>query len=78
MADHLSATRTLIRAQEMGRELNTNKLVTLCSMCYNVLKQVNLMYKNNPDKLKNINLFLDNEEDYAQQYRGHALPRGPL
>lgn len=64
MADHLSATRTLIRAQEMGRELNTNKLVTLCSMCYNVLKQVNLMYKNNPDKLKNINLFLDNEEDY--------------
>ena len=64
MADHLSATRTLIRAQEMGRELKTNKLVTLCSMCYNVLKQVNLMYKNNPDKLKNINLFLDNEEDY--------------
>jgi heterodisulfide reductase subunit B len=64
MADHLSATRTLIRAQEMGRELKTNKLVTLCSMCYNVLKQVNLMYKNNPDKLKNINLFLDTEEDY--------------
>lgn len=64
MADHLSATRTLIRAQEMGRELNTNKLVTLCSMCYNVLKQVNLMYKNNPDKLKNVNLFMDTEEDY--------------
>ncbi|KYC50603.1 MAG: hydrogenase MvhADGHdrABC CoB-CoM heterodisulfide reductase subunit B [Candidatus Methanofastidiosum methylothiophilum] len=64
MADHLSATRTLIRAQEMGRELNTNKLVTLCSMCYNVLKQVNLMYKNNPDKLKNVNMFMDTEEDY--------------
>lgn len=61
---HLGAIRDLIRAQEMSSKINDNRLVTLCSMCYNVLKRVNLLMLSDPDKLKTANEFMDEEEAY--------------
>jgi len=53
--------RNLIRAKEQG----ANKLVTLCSMCYNTLARANLIMKNDPVKRDTINRFMDDEIDYA-------------
>ena len=57
---HLASVRNLIRVQEQGND----KVVTLCSFCYNTLKRVNLLMKNEPDKLDTINQFMDEEIDY--------------
>lgn len=52
--------RNLIRAKEMGAD----KLVTLCSMCYNTLARANEIMKNDPEKRDTINRFMDEEIDY--------------
>ena len=52
--------RNLIRAKEMGAD----KLVTLCSMCYNSLARANEIMKNDPEKRDTINRFMDEEIDY--------------
>lgn len=52
--------RNLVRAKEMGAE----KLVTLCSMCYNTLARANEIMKNDPEKRDTINRFMDEEIDY--------------
>ncbi len=56
----LAAIRNLIRAKEEGYD----KLVTLCSICYNTLKQTNLMAKEDEDAMYKINSFMDEEPDY--------------
>ena len=61
---HIAPTRNLIRAQEFSRELETNDLTTLCSMCYHVLKRVNDYLRSNPEALEKLNKFMDDEEDY--------------
>lgn len=53
--------RNLIRAKEMGAD----KLVTLCSMCYNTLARANEIMKNDPEKRDTINRFMDEEIDYT-------------
>jgi len=53
--------RNLIRAKEQGAD----KLLTLCSMCYNTLARANLLMKNDEVKRKTINDFMDDEIDYA-------------
>ncbi len=53
--------RNLIRAKEQGAD----KLVTLCSMCYNTLARANLIMKNDQVKRDTINRFMDEEIDYA-------------
>lgn len=60
---HLGAVRTFINVQENlnGQE---NKIVTLCSMCYNVLKRVNQTLKEEPDTLENVNDFIEDQPDY--------------
>lgn len=60
LMNKLSAIRNLIRVQEEG----FNKVIVLCSMCYNVIKQSNLMAKENRENLNKINDFMDREEDY--------------
>jgi heterodisulfide reductase subunit B len=60
---HLASVRNLIRVQEHGSS-EDNKVITLCAMCYNTLKRTNLFVRENPDSLKAINSFLDEEEDY--------------
>ncbi|PHR29807.1 MAG: heterodisulfide reductase, subunit B [Desulfotalea sp.] len=56
----VAPVRNLIRAKEMGAD----KLVTLCSMCYNTLARANEMMKNDPVKRDTINRFMDEEIDY--------------
>jgi len=56
----LAPIRTMCCAQEEGE----NELVTLCDMCYNVLKQANKRIKDNPDDLETINEFQDEDPDY--------------
>ena len=52
--------RNLVRAKEMGAE----KLITLCSMCYNTLARANEIMKTDPVKRDTINRFMDEEIDY--------------
>jgi len=57
---HLAPLRSLIHVEDAGE----NKVVTLCDMCCNTLKQTNLRVKENPDDLETLNLFMDRENDY--------------
>lgn len=52
--------RNLVRAKEQGAD----KLVTLCSMCYNTLARANELMKNDEVKRDTINRFMDEEIDY--------------
>ncbi len=67
LMEHLAPIRNLIRVQEMneqGMVKKENRLITLCSMCFNTLKGSNLRVKENPDELETINDFMDREKDY--------------
>lgn len=57
----LAPVRTLIRVLETGAD----KVVTLCAMCYNTLKQTNRIILEDTDKRERINNFLDEERDYT-------------
>ncbi len=57
----IGPVRNLVRAKEQGAE----KLVTLCSMCYNTLARANMIMKNDKEKRDTINRFMDDEIDYA-------------
>lgn len=61
---HLGAVRTLINAEKMSREYGSKKLLTICPMCYNVLRRVHLFLEKNPDKLETISQYMDEEERY--------------
>ena len=56
----VAPVRDLIRAMERG----SDKVVTLCSMCYNTLARANLLMRNDEEKRKTINDFMDEEKDY--------------
>lgn len=58
---HVGPVRNLVRAKEQGAD----KLVTLCSMCYNTLARSNQIMKNDAVKRDTINRFMDEEIDYA-------------
>lgn len=65
---HVAPIRNLIRVQEMNRDgilEGENRLVTLCSMCFNTLKRASLLARDRPDSLKTLNDFMSLEEDYA-------------
>ena len=57
---HLAPLRSLIHVEDQGEE----KVVTLCDMCCNTLKQTNLRVKEIPDDLETLNAFMDKENDY--------------
>ncbi len=58
---HVAPIRNLIRV----KEANTNKVMTLCAMCYNTLKRANERVKSDPESLDKINKFMYREEvDY--------------
>jgi heterodisulfide reductase subunit B2 len=56
----VAPVRDLVRAMEQGSQ----KVVTLCSMCYNTLARANLLMRNDEVKRKTINDFMDEEPDY--------------
>jgi len=71
---HIASVRNLVHAQELGKKLGTNKLMTLCAMCYNTLAQVNALARSRPDDLKTANEFIDDLPDYEAQVEVvHAL-----
>lgn len=55
---HVAPVRNLIRT----KELNSDKLMTLCAMCYNTLKRSNERMKNNPEDLGIINDLMYRED----------------
>ncbi len=57
---HVAPVRNLIRARQQG----SDRLVTLCSFCYNTLKRADRLTATRPDVLKTLNLFMDDEPDY--------------
>jgi heterodisulfide reductase subunit B len=57
---HVAPVRDLVRALEQG----SDKVVTLCSMCYNTLARANLLMRNDATKRKTINDFMNEEPDY--------------
>jgi len=56
-------------AQEQGEK----ELVTLCDMCYNVLKQANERVRENPDDLETMNEFQDEDPDYLAEVEIYHL-----
>jgi heterodisulfide reductase subunit B2 len=56
----IAPTRILIRAMEAGSE----KIVTLCSQCYNVLARANELFRGDEEKAKTLNEFMTEEPDY--------------
>jgi len=61
----IAPVRDLIRAKERG----SDTVFTLCSMCYNTLARANELMKNDEEKRKTINDFMDEEPDYAGEVR---------
>ena len=55
---HVAPIRNLIRV----KETNTNKVMTLCAMCFNTLKRANERVKSDPESLDKINKFMYREE----------------
>lgn len=60
LAHHLAPVRNLIRVKEQ----NGNRVGTLCSFCYHTLKRANLMVRNDAEKRKTLNDFMEEEVDY--------------
>ena len=61
---HLASVRNLIRVEEMNQNgllKDEHRLITFCSMCYNTLKRVNSIMKDQPEKLSTITHFMDKE-----------------
>jgi heterodisulfide reductase subunit B len=56
---HLAPLRSLIHVEDQGED----KVITLCDMCTNTLKQTNLRVKEKPDDLETLNAFMDREND---------------
>ncbi|MBD3381134.1 MAG: heterodisulfide reductase, subunit B [candidate division Zixibacteria bacterium] len=69
---HLVAPiRDLIRVADMGHD----KVVTICSMCYNTLARANNLIRDDEEKRFTINSFMEEETDYTGQVEViHLLP----
>ncbi len=61
----VAPVRDLIRVKERGHDT----VLALCSMCYNTLARANHLMKNDEEKRKTINMFMDEEPDYAGEVR---------
>ena len=62
---HLGPVRNLIRVQEEGAD----RMVTICSMCYNTLRLSAKMFSDDQEKLDKVNDFLYDEVDYEANVR---------
>ncbi len=57
----VAPVRDLVRVKQAGHD----KVITLCSMCYNTLARANELMRNDAEKRKTINDFMDEEPDYT-------------
>ncbi|MCD6445768.1 CoB--CoM heterodisulfide reductase iron-sulfur subunit B family protein [Candidatus Bathyarchaeota archaeon] len=65
---HLAPIRNLIHVQEMNEQgivENEYRVTTFCSMCYHTLKEANMFLKEDEERLKKINIFLEREKECA-------------
>jgi heterodisulfide reductase subunit B len=69
LMQQLAPIRDLIRVQEEGED----KMVILCSMCYNTIAQANELVRSDPEKLEIINAFMDQEEPYEGKVNVYHL-----
>ncbi len=60
---HISSVRNLIHAGRFCGEIGSDKLVTLCSVCYNTLKRAEVELSKNPDKMKTLSFFLGEDSN---------------
>lgn len=60
MLHQLAPTRVLIRAQEAGAD----KVVSLCSQCYNTLARANKQFREDEETRTTVNSFMTEEVDY--------------
>lgn len=62
----LAPIRNLIRVEEMTIEeqVDEERVVTLCAMCYNTLKRADAVVRENEEKLQKIRDFMERETDY--------------
>jgi len=68
---HIAPIRNLLRVQELDRKPLLGKrglLVTLCSMCFNTLKRSALLIKEDIEKLRKINSFMEREREPYQGF----------
>jgi heterodisulfide reductase subunit B len=56
---HVGPVRNLIRVQEAGGD----RVLTVCAMCYHTLRR-SARFAENPENLRRLNAFMDEEEDY--------------
>ncbi|MFP4197459.1 MAG: CoB--CoM heterodisulfide reductase iron-sulfur subunit B family protein [Methanomassiliicoccales archaeon] len=56
----VSPARNLARVEAAG----SDRLVTMCAMCYNTLAQANRLIGGDREKLDTLNAFMDDEPDY--------------
>jgi len=56
----LAPIRNLIRVKEEGGA----RVLTLCSMCYNTLRQANMFFEKDKEASEKMNQFMDREVDY--------------
>jgi len=61
LAHHLAPVRNLIRVKEQGGD----RVGTLCSFCYHTLKRANMLMRNDGEKRKTLNDFMEEEVDYS-------------
>ena len=61
LAHHLAPVRNLIRVKEQGGD----RVGTLCSFCYHTLKRANVLMRNDGEKRKTLNDFMEEEVDYS-------------
>ena len=62
---HLGPVRNLIRVQEEG----SDRVVTICSMCYNTLRLSAKFFEDDEEKLVKVNDFLYDEVNYQANVR---------
>jgi len=60
LVHHLAPVHNLVRVKEQG----SNRVGTLCSFCYHTLKRANLLMRNDGEKRKTLNDFMEEEADY--------------
>ncbi len=58
---HVGPVRNLIRAQEVGAK----RLLTLCAMCFGTLKRSSRFVTEDPERLRRLHAFMNEEPDYA-------------
>jgi len=62
--DEIATKLASVRALAAGREIGDGRVVTVCSACYNVLKQTNHEFEANPDFDLKVNNYLGGAPEY--------------